>query len=183
LSAIWRQLQLGIEADELTVARCRALPDRCDTPAALRFIEIVDEARRYEGRARVAHINRAVNLAIHPAREAIWRSPLDALTTSGDCKNYAVTKYAALGGAGIVADDRRLVVVHLKAPQQGAHLVVAVRISGQWIILDNRSMVLIESTARHGYLPVLALDHSGVREFLTPPKAILSDLPCDNAAG
>lgn len=183
LSVIWRQLLLDIEADERTVARCRAQPDGCGSPAALRFIEIVDEARQYEGRARVGHINRAVNLAIHPTRDGVWRSPLDALASPGDCKNYAVTKYAALGDAGIPANDRRLIIVHLKSPQQGAHLVVAARISAKWVLLDNRSMTLVESTARHDYLPILALDHSGVREFRTLPGTAVSGLPCNKAVG
>jgi predicted transglutaminase-like cysteine proteinase len=99
----------------------------------------------------------------------------------GDCKNYAVTKYAALGDAGIPANDRRLIIVHLKSPQQGAHLVVAVRISAQWVLLDNRSMTLVESTARHDYLPILALDRSGVREFRTLPGTTVSGLPCNKA--
>jgi predicted transglutaminase-like cysteine proteinase len=183
LSAIWRRLQLDIQADELTVARCRAQPDKCTSPAALRFIEIVDEARQHEGRARAGHINRAVNLAIYPARAGVWRSPLDALASSGDCKNYAVTKYAVLGSAGVAANDRRLIVVQLKSPLQGVHLVVAVRISAQWVILDNRSMALTESTGRLDYLPILALDHSGVREFLTRPGTAVSGLPCDKTVG
>jgi predicted transglutaminase-like cysteine proteinase len=183
LSVIWRQLQRDMEADTLTVARCRAEPDNCSSPAAVRFIEIVDEARHHAGRALVGHINRAVNLAIHPTRDGVWRSPLDALASPGDCKSYAVTKYAALGDAGVATEDRRLIIVRTGSPQPQVHLVVAVRVSANWIIMDNRSMILSESTGRHDYQPVLALDHSGVREFRARPNAAVSNLPCNNSVG
>ncbi len=171
MAATWQQLLLKIQADELTVARCRADPATC-SPAALRFIAIVDDARRYEGEARVGHINRAVNLAIAVAHDGIWRSPLEALASAGDCKSYAVAKYAALGDAGIPAADRRLVIVGVKSRQQEAHVVVVVRLATRWVILDNRTQALVDSLDRHDYLPVLALDHSGVSEFPQRPGAL-----------
>ena len=43
ISAIWRDLQPAMRADEQTIVVCRANP-ACGSPAALRFIAIVDEA-------------------------------------------------------------------------------------------------------------------------------------------
>ena len=54
ISAIWRDLQPAMRADEQTIVVCRANP-ACGSPAALRFIAIVDEARRYQGRALLGH--------------------------------------------------------------------------------------------------------------------------------
>lgn len=167
ITAIWQGLQSDMRADELTVIACRADP-ACDSPAALRFIAIVDEAMQYEGRARVGHINRAVNLAIETTRADVpWQSPLKALASAGDCKSYAVTKYAALGDAGIAPDDRRLVMVLDRARLLETHLVVVVRVAQQWLILDNLTFTLVESTGQPTYEPLHALDHSGVRDF--PP--------------
>lgn len=171
MTATWRQLLLEIQADELMVLQCRADPATC-SPAALRFIAIVDYARGYEGEARVGRINRAVNLAIAVAHDGIWRSPLDALASAGDCKSYAVAKYAALGAAGIPAADRRLVIVSVKSRRQEAHVVVVVRLAARWVILDNRTQALVDSLDRHDYLPVLALDHAGVSEFQPRPGAL-----------
>ena len=165
ISAIWRGLQPDIQADERTVVSCRIDPG-CGSPAALRFIAIVDEAMQYEGRARIGHINRAVNLAIATTRANVqWMSPLKALASPGDCKSYAVTKYMALGAIGIAADDRRLVEVWDSANPLETHLVVVVRIARQWLILDNRTLILVESTRRPTYRPLHVLDHSGVRDF------------------
>ncbi|MGZ7132397.1 MAG: hypothetical protein ACXVH6_03335 [Halobacteriota archaeon] len=100
---VWRQLESELLLDELIVAQCRANLETCTSPAALRFIAIVNEARQYEGDARIAHINRAINLAIRwKEGDEKWSSPLAALASGvGDCKSYAVTKYAALGDVGI----------------------------------------------------------------------------------
>lgn len=169
LSAIWRDLQRAMRADEQTIVVCRANP-ACGSPAALRFIAIVDEARRYQGRALLGHINRAVNLAIPTTRGVVsWQSPLKALASFGNCKTYAVTKYAALGAAGIAPEDRRLVMVRDNAHPQETHLVVMVSVAQRWLILDNRTLTLADSTDQQAYQPLHVFDHSGVRDF--PPLA------------
>src|SRR6476469_10770543 len=63
IAAIWRDLQPAMRADEDTVAVCRANP-ACGSPAALRFIAIVDDAHRYQGRALLRQINRPVHLPL-----------------------------------------------------------------------------------------------------------------------
>ncbi|HEX7563057.1 MAG TPA: transglutaminase-like cysteine peptidase [Bradyrhizobium sp.] len=96
-----------------------------------------------------------------------WKSPLAALASPGDCKSYAVTKYAALGAAGIVPDDRRLVMVWDNARPTQTHLIVVVRVDQRWLILDSRPLIMVDSSRAPAYQPLLTLDHSGVREF--PP--------------
>jgi predicted transglutaminase-like cysteine proteinase len=168
-SMIWRGLQRDMQADERVVTKCRADP-ACGSPAALRFIAIVDEAKQYQGRALLGHLNRAVNVAIPWTRSgAPWQSPLEALASRGDCKSYAVTKYAALGAAGIAPNDRRLVEVWDNARPLQTHLVVVVRVEQHWLILDNQTMSLVESTHKSSYQPLHVLDQSGVRDF--PPLA------------
>ncbi|WP_291865060.1 transglutaminase-like cysteine peptidase [Bradyrhizobium sp.] len=163
LSAVWRDLQAAMRADEQTVAACRTNP-ACGSPAARRFIAIVDGAKRHEGLTRIGQINRALNLAIPAQRDGMgtWKSPLAALVSPGDCKSYAVTKYAALAAAGIAPDDRRLVIVRDKARPTETHLVVAVRVDRRWLILDSRSLIMTESTGAT-YQPLQIIDHSGVR--------------------
>jgi hypothetical protein len=72
-----------------------------DCRAVLKLIAIVEEARRYRGRALFGHINRAINLSLRPSPGA-WLSPLDVLRLgAGDCKDYALAKYFASRQAGI----------------------------------------------------------------------------------
>lgn len=170
LSTIWHGLQRDIAADDATVVACRSEPVDCLTPAALELIGIVDEANQYEGRARIAHINRAVNEAIASTRQDVpWRAPLDALTYPGDCKSYAVTKYAALGEAGIAPEDRELVEVRDRLHPTELHLIAVARLGEQWLILDNETMTLVDSVSKPTYEPLHALDETGVQDF---PAAI-----------
>lgn len=193
LSATWRKLQIEIQSDERIVVQCRAEPQSCASPAALRFIAIVNEGDRYEGLAKIGRINRAVNLAIGAANAAVqsaWSSPLQTLAAgAGDCKQYAVLKYAALMNAGFAADDLRLVIVRIKQPQNpGAkpadHALVAVRNDADWIVLDNRSLAMIESRqVLDHYLPLFALDHRGVRQFVQPSSWEAVTAPCGESGG
>jgi predicted transglutaminase-like cysteine proteinase len=110
----WRKLQRQIKAEQPVIARCRAEPHACSSPAALRFFAIVDQ--RHEGLARIGHVNRAVNLSIRAINDAEpdethdeWTSSLVTLAVgAGNCKQYAVVKYAALRDLGYAADDLRL---------------------------------------------------------------------------
>jgi len=97
-----------------------------------------------------------------------WSSPLETFTTErGDCEDYAIAKFVALRAAGIAPQDVRLVVVHNNAAGE-QHAVVAVRLDGNWIILDNRWLALVPDHELWRATPVFELDDDGVRRFLDP---------------
>jgi predicted transglutaminase-like cysteine proteinase len=193
LPATWQKLRFELQSDESIVVQCRAEPQSCASPAARRFIAIAREGDHYEGLAKIGRINRAVNLAIGAASATVqsrWSSPLQTLAArSGDCKQYAVLKYAALMDAGIAADDLRLVIVRIKKMQnpetkQTTHALVAVRNDADWIVLDNRSLAMLESKqVLDHYLPLFVLDHRGVRRFVQPSGAGAVLAPCGESGG
>ncbi len=165
LSTMWHGLRLDMLIDDEMVLACRSNPS-CGTAAALRYISIVDEAMTFQGRALVGHINRAVNADIATTRHDVpWLSPLAAMAVPGDCKSYAVTKYAALGDAGIALGDRKLVIVYDRAHPKETHLIVVVRVDWQWLILDDETLTLVDSTSKPTYEPLHTLDENGVRDF------------------
>ena len=147
-SAIWRTLQHELEIDREIVTRCRAKGSHCSSAAVRRFIAIVDNGTRYQGVARIGHINRSVNLTIRPTRKdspGAWTSSLRALNEgTGDCKQYTVLKYAALIAAGYSPDRVHIVIVEDKALRR-PHAVVAVLDGDRWLVLDNRSSRLVET--------------------------------------
>jgi predicted transglutaminase-like cysteine proteinase len=161
----WSGVEAGIHAENEVLARCR--DDIAHCPAAARsFLDIVAEGRAQTGRARIGVINRAVNMAIQPARDpAHWRAPLDTLSLGrGDCKDYAIAKYVALTAAGVAAQDVKLVIVRNLAAGED-HAVVAVRDEGNWIVLDNRWLTLVEDVDMPKVIPLFVLDDAGVRVF------------------
>ena len=189
LSQTWRRLESQIEAEQPIIAQCRADPQSCRSAPAAEFIAIVAEGAGYEGLARIGHINRAANLAIRAVRRgaapdavrAQWTSPLATLAAgAGDCKQFAVLKYAALEDAGLAADDLRIVILQLRARPE-SHAVVAVREEGRWLILDNRSLALVESSALlRQSAPLYSLDHRGVRQFFEQPQVAFGEACADN---
>lgn len=167
--ANWSDLQSRILSDEKTLAGCRSAVTGCPQ-AADRFFSIVELGRKHQGRARLGWINRAVNLRVKPMSDReqygytdFWASPLQTLGNgAGDCEDYAILKYAALRELGVAAHDLRLVIVQDSA-RETQHAVLAVREQNQWLILDNRTMVMLtDAQARH-YHPLFVMDDRGVR--------------------
>jgi len=163
MTAKWQALQSVIAVETHVMNLCRQMPDAC-SPAAARFMAIVDAARAESGRARAGLINRAVNLAIRPMRDSaqfgaadVWQSPLMTFANgAGDCEDYAIAKYVALREAGMSADDLKLVIVH-DARSREDHAVTAARIDGNWLILDNRKMLLLTDAQTPELKPLIAL--------------------------
>ena len=168
LSAKWADLQSRIQSEQETLAACCAGSTNCPV-AARRFLQIVELGRQRQGRARLAEINRAVNFSIRPVSDwaqygvaDFWSSPLVTLSAgAGDCEDYAVVKYVALREAGIAVDDLRLLFVYYPRRRTN-HAVVAVHLGEEWLILDNLTLIMINSSDARHYSPLFVLDHRGV---------------------
>ncbi len=186
----WNGVEADIRAEKNILELCRSSAERC--PAAARsFLAIVAQGRAHTGRARIGIINRAINLAIRPMSDLAqwgaldrWSAPLETLTTGrGDCEDYAIAKYVALTQAGVAAEDVRLVIVHDLAVDEN-HAVVATRLNGDWIILDNRWLTLVKDSEMPRMVPLFALDQTGVRLLLpkAAPDVRRASASCENAA-
>jgi predicted transglutaminase-like cysteine proteinase len=118
-------------------------------------------------------INRAVNLAITPVSDDIqwgvsdhWSGPFETLQSGqGDCEDYAILKYAALLETGVPKGDVKIVVLRNLFPKED-HAVVATRVNGEWLILDNRTLTLVRDADATRMMPQFVLDADGVRRFV-----------------
>src|SRR5262245_59782283 len=171
ISTKWSELQSRIRADEIAIAACSSNQGVC-SPATRRFLSIVDVGRHREGRIRLGWLNRAVNMAIRSMSDwaqygyaDFWASPLQTLGSgAGDCEDYAIVKYVALRELGVVPDDLRLVIVQDEKREIG-HAVVAVRYEQRWLILDNRTMSILDADDVRDYRPLFA--QQGTRAVAT----------------
>jgi predicted transglutaminase-like cysteine proteinase len=175
---IWWKLKSDMAEERLLVAQCRAEAGPCESAAATQFAAIVKEGEPYRGLIRAGRVGRAANLALRRLNPlaangaaTAWTSPLQTLQREdGDCKQFAVLKYAALLEAGFAAEDVSLVIVHKKG-QRDTHALVAVRQDERWYILDSRTLAVVDSAERSDYTPLYALDSRGVRRFVPPSAA------------
>ncbi len=184
----WQGVQRRLEDELVQLALCEGDPDRCASPAALKFLAIVDAGRLRQGRARIGEVNRAINLAIRPVsdfaqygQDDVWSSPLVTFTKgSGDCEDYAIAKYVALRLAGIAPDDLRIVVVHDTIHGED-HAVAAARLDGRWLTLDNNRMLMVEDTNIRNYRPTFVIDQSQVMRYADTPLLANATVPAPAA--
>jgi predicted transglutaminase-like cysteine proteinase len=176
LAEKWNGLERKLEDDMVQLALCDGDRQGCASPAALRLLAIVDAARARDGRARFGEVNRAINLAIRAMSDIaqhgqidVWSPPLDTFTTgAGDCEDYAIAKFAALRLAGIPGEDIRIVVLRDLARGED-HAVVAARLEGHWLTLDNQRMAMIEDIDIRNHRPLFVIDDSGVMRYEAQP--------------
>jgi len=173
ISAKWAELQSRISADEATLGACRSGDGTCPA-AARRFLSLIELGQQQQGRARLGVINRAVNLSIRPVSDWVqhgvddfWASPLETMRSgAGDCEDYAIAKYVALRQAGLAPADLRVIIVY-DAKHGTNHAVVAVHHDGEWLVLDNRTFIMVNAEAIQNYWPLFVLDHRGVAAMAT----------------
>ena len=173
VSAKWIELQSRLLIEEQTLAACQNGENGCSADAR-RFLSIVKLGRHQNGRALFGQINRAINLAIRPMNDwaqygvaDYWATPLETLNKgAGDCEDYAIAKYVALREAGITPDNLRLVIVR-STKGQTSHAILAVRYEKNWLVLDNRTLVMVDTDMAQYYYPLFVLDQRGVRTFIT----------------
>jgi predicted transglutaminase-like cysteine proteinase len=164
----WQLALAEINSELAILSECWARPDRCLSPAARRFLNIVERARPYEGFARLAIVNSGVNAAIQ--RDAAragsadhWPMTLSTFTAGrGACMHFAIAKYTALLLGGWPANDMRLVIVWPDRVDQ-PHMVLAARHNGRWYILDNLRSAVIMDVKATNYVPLFVFDYRGAR--------------------
>ena len=178
----WKGVERKLDDELVQLALCDGDRERCASPAALRFLTIVDGGRAREGRARFGEINRAVNLAIKATSDMaqygeidVWSTPIDTFASgAGDCEDYAIAKYVALRMAGVSTEDLRIVVLRDLTHGED-HAAVLARLDGHWLTLDNRRRAMIEDIDVRNHLPLFVIDGSGVRRYDEPrPPVILA---------
>jgi predicted transglutaminase-like cysteine proteinase len=180
----WLAVERRLDDERVQLALCDGDRDRCVSPAALRFLAIVDNARAREGRARLGEVNRAINLAIRPMSDLaqhgeldVWSSPLVTFANgAGDCEDYAIAKFVALRQAGISPDDLRIVVMRDTIRSED-HAVAAVRLDGHWLTLDNRRMAIVEDAFVRNYRPLFVIDQHGVMQYADAPLLAAAPAP------
>jgi predicted transglutaminase-like cysteine proteinase len=183
----WLEVERKLDDERVQLALCDGDRDRCVSPAALRFLAIVDNARARDGRARLGEINRAINLAIRPMSDLaqygvidVWSSPLVTFATgAGDCEDYAIAKFVALRQAGISPDDLRIVIMRDTVRGED-HAVAVARLDGHWLTLDNRRMAMVEDAYVRNYRPLFVIDQHGVMQYADTP--VLANLPDRDAS-
>ncbi len=173
----WLSIKREVGDERLVLRLCEENRASCQSRAALEFLAIVESGRKLAGRARLGEINRAINLKLKPKSDLalygaddVWSPPLATLAIgAGDCEDYAIAKFVALQEAGVSPDDLRILIVRDDLREED-HAVVAARLDGNWLMLDNRHMVMVEDKRVRRYRPVFLVDRDGVKLYSGTPS-------------
>jgi hypothetical protein len=63
------------------------------------------------------------------------------------------------------------------------HAVVAARLDGHWLTLDNRHMVLVEDHDVRRYRPIFLVDRAGVKAYSDAPSTFEASRGYERAIG
>jgi predicted transglutaminase-like cysteine proteinase len=170
----WRGVEAKMQAEAKLIAACKADADQC-VPGSSKVVALARSADAADVRSRVEIVNRNVNQAIRYVSDFqqhgvadLWSSPFETLTSGmGDCEDYAIAKFAVLLASGVPDADIKMLLVRDTAVRED-HAVLAVRVEGRWLVLDNRYSRLAEARDLPNFMPLFAIDHDGVSLFAAP---------------
>lgn len=92
--------------------------------------------------------------------EDYWETPFQFLKKSGDCEDYAITKYMALKALGWPAEAMRIVAVrdlHLNI----GHAILVVYRNNRPYVLDNQVAAILPADQVRHYKPVYSINELG----------------------
>ncbi|PJG46951.1 transglutaminase [Sphingobium sp. LB126] len=126
---------------------------------------VLNAARGSSGQQQVEMINSWVNRRLHFVDDRQggdnWASAARTLQSgAGDCEDYAIAKMKLLEAAGF---DRRamFLVIARDLVRQADHAVLAVRIGGELMILDNMTDRVLPSSGVSDYRPIMSFNAFG----------------------
>ena len=86
-----------------------------------------------------------------------WATPVQFFNKSGDCEDYAITKYISLAHLGFDKDQMRIVILqdlNLKVP----HAVLVVYLDGKALVLDNQIKQVVSADRIRHYKPIYSIN-------------------------
>lgn len=137
------------------------------------WYEMVQQNGNESREAQMTAVNRWVNSYPYITddqlwgRSDYWETPGQFVDKSGDCEDYAITKYYSLKRLGWPERDLRLVVVH-DAVRDIPHAVLAVKLDGETYILDNLASDPLPDRYVTQYTPYYAVNADSRWVFIKP---------------
>lgn len=170
----WRSVEADMAKDQAVLDGCRSDAAHCPAHAA-QFLRLINAVKSKSGRVQLEEANQGVNQSVRYVSDLAqfgeldrWSAALSTFATGkGDCEDYAIAKYVTLREAGFPKEDLRILLVRDRTVRQD-HAVLAARRDGRWLILDNRWSALREDTAELNFVPLFAINDSGVHMFARP---------------
>ena len=134
--------------------------------ACVEWRELLRSLDGLDLRAKLDLVNAAVNRHPYVASQSNWgesnhwETPFEFLRKSGQCQDYAITKYLLLRAAGVPAAQLRVLV--LRDSELGLdHAVTVAYVAGEALLLDNQISTVVPADSVHHYQPYYSINETG----------------------
>lgn len=174
----WSRVMAALVAEERVYGACERSDGACAAPGLRAWSRLLGGLRGVARARQLRAVNSFVNRQPYRTDAELWEkrdywaTPLEFLRHSGDCEDYAITKYVSLRRLGVPADDLRLLVVR-DSWRAVDHAVLAARDDGTWYVLDNLSPVVVPQDEAVTYAPYYAINETTRWSYATTPAAAI----------
>jgi predicted transglutaminase-like cysteine proteinase len=179
----WQNVLSRIRRERATYRACARSNVACPSRSVIAWQEVVKSQIGRSPLDQLQVVNRFLNEWRYKAddqnygRRDYWATPLEFLRHSGDCEDYAITKYVTLREIGFGPEQLRLVVVR-DVVRDLAHAVLAVYLDGQVYVLDNLTNAVLPQERVTHYVPYYSINET-TRWGHVPPTDSLVSVPTE----
>ncbi len=99
--------------------------------------------------------------------EDYWATPCQFMNRSGDCEDYAITKYFALRDLGVPADIMRIAAIKDNIRNIG-HAVLVIFSENDAYVLDNLTNLVLSHKKLMHYRPIYTVNENFLWRHVTP---------------
>jgi len=90
--------------------------------------------------------------------EDYWETPHEFIEISGDCEDYAISKYTSLRALGVPADKMRIIILQDLNLGGIVHAVLGIYVDGELLILDNQIKQVTSALKIYHYRPIYGIN-------------------------
>lgn len=159
----WNNFSRHIAETLEIYSRCAQSPEHCPRRDVVKLMADIQSLRSQDPTRFLSAVNRLANRRpyrldhVNFGQDEYWASPLEFLSRSGDCEDFAIFKYALLRHLGMPAEALRVVLVKRSQDELG-HAVLAAYLDGEVYILDNASQRVLEQSEVADYTAVFSFN-------------------------
>lgn len=161
----WRRVLQQVKREQRAFQSCTADAANCTSEVQKSWREIILTARSLDRTAKLNAVNRYFNRWPYKLDKEVfgvneyWASPVEFMTRSGDCEDFAIAKYFALKELGFVEEEMRVVIVMDRIRNIG-HAVLAIYEKNDILVLDSLSNVILSHSKYKHYLPQYSMNET-----------------------
>lgn len=175
----WKTAMHKIAKEQEAYAACAGHARGCTSKAVKSWQTMIEKNKKARQIDQLRTVNRFVNQWRYRSdqynynKSDYWASPAEFFSRSGDCEDYAITKYVTLRQMGFDAEQLRMVVVK-DLKRDLAHAVLAVYVAGDVFILDNVTSTVRSQADVTEYAPYYSVNEQARWAHAAAPARVAS---------